>query len=131
MLSVNENTKILCDSLIDGHDFSCVLSRKEFEELNSEPFNRCMNTVKAVLKDLLLVDVKTILLGIELNGKIFSTVVPRNTAVPCTRTKTYTTMADNQTEIDVVVYEGERTSTDACNKLGQFMISGIERAKRG
>lgn len=46
--------------------------------------------------------------GIELEGKQMSTLIKRNTAIPCRKTRTYTTVADYQTDIDVVIYEGER-----------------------
>ena len=60
-----------------------------------------------------------------------SVLIPRNTAIPCVRSREYTTCEDWQTEIDVVVYEGERPHTSANNKLGEFKISGVQRAKRG
>jgi len=79
----------------------------------------------------LLVDVTPLSLGIETSGKIFSTVIPRNTQIPVERTKTYTTEEDNQTAIDVLIYEGERSCTEGNNLLGEFTIHGIERNKRG
>lgn len=60
-----------------------------------------------------------------------STIIKRNTAIPVRKTKTYTTEADFQTEIEVEIYEGERQTTSGNNLLGQFEITGIERAKRG
>lgn len=81
--------------------------------------------------DLLLVDVTPLSLGIELTGKIMSTLIKRNTPVPVRKTKTYTTDADWQTAVDICVYEGERSCTDGNNLLGEFEITGIERAKRG
>jgi L1 cell adhesion molecule like protein len=59
-----------------------------------------------------------------------ATIVKRNTPIPCRRTDTFTTEEDGQTAVDIVIYEGERASTDACNELGKFTIHGIERAKR-
>jgi len=85
----------------------------------------------ALTTSLLLVDVTPLSLGIETVGKIFSTVIPRNTAIPVERTKTYSTEEDNQTAIDVLIYEGERSCTEGNNLLGEFTIHGIERAKRG
>jgi heat shock protein 1/8 len=76
-------------------------------------------------------DVTPLSLGIETTGRLMSIVVPRNSSIPCVKTQTYTTEADYQTEIDVCVYEGERAKTTENNLLGQFTISGIERAKRG
>jgi len=81
--------------------------------------------------DLVLLDVTPLSLGIELEGKVMSVLIPRNTAIPCIKSREYTTVEDYQTEIDIVVYEGERPQTSANNKLGEFKISGVQRAKRG
>jgi heat shock protein 1/8 len=81
--------------------------------------------------DLVLLDVTPLSLGIELEGKVMSVLIPRNTAIPCVKSREYTTVEDYQTEIDIVVYEGERPQTSANNKLGEFKISGVQRAKRG
>ena len=83
------------------------------------------------MTDLLLLDVTPLSLGIELEGKQMSTLIKRNTPIPCKKTRTYTTVDDWQTEIDVVVYEGERAHVDANNKLGSFVISGVQRARAG
>merc|ERR1712032_649611 len=83
------------------------------------------------MTDLLLLDVTPLSLGIELEGRAMSTLIKRNTAIPCRKTRTYTTVEDWQTEIDVVVYEGERPCVDANNRLGSFVISGVQRARAG
>mmetsp|Transcript_17962 Transcript_17962/g.26037 ORF Transcript_17962/g.26037 Transcript_17962/m.26037 type:complete len:633 (+) Transcript_17962:84-1982(+) len=85
----------------------------------------------ATTTDLLLLDVTPLSLGIELEGRQMSTLIKRNTPIPCRKTRTYTTVSDWQTEIDVVVFEGERPCVDANNKLGSFVISGVERARAG
>jgi len=82
-------------------------------------------------ENVLLMDVTPLSLGIETVGRVMSIIIPRNTPIPTVKTQTYTTEQDYQTEIDVCVYEGERTTTKENNLLGQFSISGIERAKRG
>ena len=82
-------------------------------------------------QQLLLVDVTPLSLGIECVGKIFSVVIPRNTSIPCKRTKIYTTEENFQEFIEVPVYEGERQCVDGNNLLGEFEIKDIERAKRG
>jgi L1 cell adhesion molecule like protein len=84
-----------------------------------------------ICTDLLLMDVTPLSLGIELEGRVMSVLIPRNTPIPCTKSREYTTCEDWQTEIDVMVFEGERPHTSANNPLGEFKISGIERAKRG
>ncbi|RHY27435.1 hypothetical protein DYB32_006778 [Aphanomyces invadans] len=80
---------------------------------------------------LLLVDVTPLSLGIELVGKVMSVLIKRNTAIPVKKTRIYTTEEDFQTSEKVVIYEGERASVVDNNKLGEFEITGIERAKRG
>ncbi|CAN0466073.1 unnamed protein product, partial [Discosporangium mesarthrocarpum] len=81
--------------------------------------------------DLLLLDVTPLSLGIELEGREMSVLIKRNTTIPCRKSRIYTTVEDYQTSIDVVVYEGERRSVDTCNKLGEFTITGVQRAKQG
>lgn len=87
--------------------------------------------LEGISSDLVLLDVTPLSLGIELEGRVMSVLIPRNTAIPCIRSREYTTCEDWQTEIDVVVFEGERPTTTANNKLGEFKISGVQRAKRG
>jgi len=205
-LSNVQETEIDLDSFIDGDNFNVTVSRATFEKMCQPLFARCIDTVKAVIRDagatienvsdvvlvggstrvpmiqeqlsalfngrielckainpdeavaygaavqgailkaggsnggqalggistdLVLLDVTPLSLGIELEGKVMSVLIPRNTAIPCVRAREYTTCEDWQTEIDVVVYEGERPQTSANNKLGEFKISGVQRAKRG
>ncbi|KUF99591.1 Heat shock 70 kDa protein 18 [Phytophthora nicotianae] len=80
---------------------------------------------------LLLVDVTPLSLGIETVGKVMSVLIKRNTAIPVRKTRVYTTEEDYQTSVDVCIYEGERACVESNNKLGEFNISGLERAKRG
>lgn len=80
---------------------------------------------------LVLMDVVPLSLGIETTGRVMSTIVKRNTPIPCRKSDIFTTEEDWQEEIDVCVHEGERASIDACNELGKFTITGLERAKRG
>ena len=58
-------------------------------------------------------------------------VIKRNSAIPCRKMQTFTTTEDYQTEVDVDIFEGERPQTTGNNKLGHFVIQGVERAKRG
>ena len=80
---------------------------------------------------LLLMDVIPLTLGIETEGKQFAKVVPRNSTIPVRKSQEFTTTEDWQTEVDVCIYEGERTNIAGNHLLGKFTITGIERAKRG
>jgi len=82
-------------------------------------------------KNMLLMDVTPLSLGIETVGKVMSTIIKRNTQIPCRKTQVYTTEENYQTAVDISIYEGERKTTEGNNLLGEFTISGIERAKRG
>jgi len=79
---------------------------------------------------IVLVDVTPLSLGIEVQGKHMSVIIPRNTKIPCVKSHMYTTTEDYQERLDVKVFEGERPSTSDNHLLGEFKISGIERAKR-
>eukprot|EP00051_Salpingoeca_urceolata_P010337 m.126173 g.126173 ORF g.126173 m.126173 type:complete len:789 (-) comp16673_c1_seq5:35-2401(-) len=80
---------------------------------------------------IVLLDVTPLSLGIECEGRVMSVLIKRNTPIPCRKSHTYTTVEDWQRSVDVVVYEGERASVDGNNELGSFVISGIQRARRG
>jgi L1 cell adhesion molecule like protein len=81
--------------------------------------------------EMLLIDVTPLSLGIETEGKHHSIIIPRNTAIPCTKRSTYTTTENYQETIDVKIFEGERPCTDSNHLLGEFEITGIERCKAG
>jgi L1 cell adhesion molecule like protein len=206
VLSTSKSADIELDQLVDGENFNATLTRTNFEKICQSLFNKCMDTVRGVVKDagatldevsdvvlvggstrvlalqeqlaslfnnrielcksinpdeavaygaavqgaiirsggsggglaldgissdLVLLDVTPLSLGIELEGRVMSVLIPRNTPIPCVKSREYTTCEDWQTEIDVVVFEGERPQTSANNKLGEFKISGVQRAKRG
>tara|TARA_B110000908_G_C10259257_1_gene457939 strand:- start:2334 stop:4043 length:1710 start_codon:yes stop_codon:yes gene_type:complete len=75
--------------------------------------------------ELLLVDVCPLSIGVETAGGVMDVIVKRNTIIPTKRTKTFTTFEDNQTSIDIDIFEGERTKTSDCHKLGSFKLEGI------
>jgi len=83
------------------------------------------------LQSMVLLDVTPLSLGVETQGKVMSVVIPRNTTIPTRKFEQYTTVEDNQTELDVNVFEGERASISGNNLLGKFTLSGILPAKRG
>eukprot|EP01112_Ceratiomyxa_fruticulosa_P020199 TRINITY_DN681_c0_g1_i1.p1 TRINITY_DN681_c0_g1~~TRINITY_DN681_c0_g1_i1.p1 ORF type:complete len:640 (+),score=183.52 TRINITY_DN681_c0_g1_i1:136-2055(+) len=83
------------------------------------------------LTNILLLDVLPLSLGIEVTGGFMSTVIKRNTPIPCVKTKTFTTDANNQTAVIFPVFEGERPMTKDNNLLGEFELTGIPPAPRG
>lgn len=82
-------------------------------------------------KNLVLLDVTPLSLGIETLGGVMSKIIKRNTVVPTKKSESFTTTVDNQDTIAVHVYEGERAMTKDCHLLGQFDLTGIVPAPKG
>jgi molecular chaperone DnaK len=83
------------------------------------------------VKDLLLLDVTPLTLSIETLGGVATTMIPRNTTIPTKKTETFSTAADNQTEVEVHVMQGERQLAAQNRTLGKFKLGGIMPAPRG
>jgi molecular chaperone DnaK len=83
------------------------------------------------VKDLLLLDVTPLSLGIETLGGVMTVLIPRNTTIPTKKSETFTTAADNQTSVEVHVLQGERPMARDNRTLGKFHLVGIPPAPRG
>jgi molecular chaperone DnaK len=83
------------------------------------------------VKDVLLLDVTPLSLGIETLGGVFTKLIERNTTIPTRKSETFSTAADNQTSVEIKVFQGERSMARDNRLLGVFQLVGIPPAPRG
>ncbi|MFZ5880479.1 MAG: molecular chaperone DnaK [Chloroflexota bacterium] len=83
------------------------------------------------VKDILLLDVTPLSLGVETLGNVMTVMIERNTTIPVKKTETYSTAADNQTAVDIHILQGERPMAGDNMSLGRFRLDGIPPAPRG
>ena len=140
-LKANEIDKIL---LVGGSTRMPMVQKKIVELLGKEPTkginpDECVAAGAAIQgailkgdhKDIVLVDVTPLSLGLETLGGVFTKVIERNTAIPVSKSQVFTTAANNQTQVEILVLQGERSMAAANVKLGQFVLDGIPPAPRG
>ena len=140
-LSASEVDKVL---LVGGSTRMPMVQKKIVSLLGKEPTkginpDECVAAGAAIQgailkgdhKDIVLVDVTPLSLGLETLGGVFTKVIERNTAIPVSKSQVFTTAANNQPQVEIKVLQGERSMAADNVKLGEFVLDGIPPAPRG
>lgn len=112
------------------------LNKEPFKGINPDEVVAVGAAIQAAIlsgdiKDVVLLDVTPLSLGIETLGGVFTRIIERNTTIPTAKSQTFTTAADNQTSVDIHVLQGERKMAQNNVTLGRFQLAGIPSAPRG
>jgi molecular chaperone DnaK len=140
-LKTGEIDKIL---LVGGSTRMPMVQKKIVDLLGKEPTkginpDECVAAGAAIQgailkgdhKDIVLVDVTPLSLGLETLGGVFTKIIERNTAIPVSKSQVFTTAANSQTQVEIMVLQGERAMAGDNVKLGNFTLDGIPPAPRG
>jgi molecular chaperone DnaK len=87
--------------------------------------------LRGTMSEMVLIDITPLSLGIETLGGVFTRLIPRNTSIPTKKSQVFSTAADNQTQVGIKVFQGEREMAADNKKLGEFELIGIPPSPRG
>ena len=139
------SAKEINEVILVGGSTRIPLVQKKVAEVFGKDANRSVNPDEVVglgaaiqggvlagdVTDMLLLDVTPLSLGIETLGGVMTVLIPRNTTIPTSKAEVFSTAADNQTAVDVYVFQGERQMARDNRMIGNFRLDGIPAAARG